>query len=458
MAGGAPETTSEQRWAYAMRDPRAKARERLGRSVHTDQGPGRHRRPHRRLVPRPRLHLLVHPRRQPRAGDHRPGTHERGQRHHVGEQPCSRPNGECRGYLLTQEASFQQYYGQAHARIPAELAQLVTVATDSSAVRQSAAAIQRDTDQLMFEMAQLSQQPAGPTLSPVAHTLLLYSQGETDRLYADIGALTRHESAVVVDERAAIHTSNVVLPLIAIVAVLLAVAAGVGMSQLSHRGVVTRLRRLREGHRPARRGVVPDEVPTGRDEIGRLGARLVDAAAQLEAAGGRTRTGPAASSTTSSRPAPSSRCATTWRRAPVLLRQPEHRGDARRRRRRGRWPTSMPYAALPPRGAVPELRHAGGRRRRGGRPAAPDPAAIRRDPSSEDWREAEGVYNVESGPDGGFQGVVAYLIDVSERHAAQRAAQERRFLLESIFHASPTPSWCATSTAASCSRARPWPR
>ena len=47
------------------------------------------------------------------------------------------------------------------------------------------------------------------------------------------------------------------------------------------------------------------------------------------------------------------------------------------------------------------------------------------------------MFTVESGPDGALQGLVAYLVDVSERHVAQRAADERRFLLESIFHASP---------------------
>jgi PAS domain S-box-containing protein len=62
---------------------------------------------------------------------------------------------------------------------------------------------------------------------------------------------------------------------------------------------------------------------------------------------------------------------------------------------------------------------------------------FRRDPASEDWREAEAVYTLERGTDGEIVGLVAYLVDVSERHAAQRAADERRFLLESIFHASP---------------------
>ena len=340
-----------------------------------------------------------------------------------------------RGYLLTQEASFQQYYGQARARIPAELAQLVTVATDSSAVRQSVAAIQRDTDQLMFEMAQLSQQPAGPTLSPVAHTLLLYSQGETDRLYADIGALTRHESAVVVDERAAIHTSNVVLPLIAIVAVLLAVAAGVGMSQLFTCGVVTRLRRLEKATDAVERGVVPDEVPTGRDEIGRLGARLVDAAAQLEQrADERDRARSELDYILTASPVVSLRYDVAARRfsyaspnieAMLGITDAEAVADVNAVMQR-----FHPESSARLRDALVAGAGRGGQRLQ-------ILLRFRRDPSSEDWREAEGVYNVESGPDGGFQGVVAYLIDVSERHAAQRAAQERRFLLESIFHASP---------------------
>ena len=62
---------------------------------------------------------------------------------------------------------------------------------------------------------------------------------------------------------------------------------------------------------------------------------------------------------------------------------------------------------------------------------------FRRDPSSEDWREAEARLHRGIGTAGSARGLVAYLVDVSERHVAQRAADERRFLLESIFHASP---------------------
>ena len=47
------------------------------------------------------------------------------------------------------------------------------------------------------------------------------------------------------------------------------------------------------------------------------------------------------------------------------------------------------------------------------------------------------MYSVECGPEGEPHSVISYLVDVSERHVAERAAEERRFLLESIFHASP---------------------
>jgi len=310
----------------------------------------------------------------------------------------------------------------------------MAVATDSPAVRRSAAAVQRDADQLLFEMAQLSEQPPRPTLGPIAHTLLLYSQGETDRLYADVDALTRDETAVVVSERAAIHTSNDVLPLIAIGAVVLAVAAGVGVSQLFTRGVVTRLRRLEKATEALERGAVPDEVPTGRDEIGRLGSRMVDAAAQLEQrAEERDRARSELHYILTASPVVSLRYDVAARRFSYASPNIEQMlgitddeaitdVDAVMRRFHPDTSARLRDALVAGEGRGDRLQIL---------------LRFRRDPSSEDWREAEGVYNVESGPNGELQGVVAYLIDVSERHAAQRAAQDRRFLLESIFHASP---------------------
>ena len=81
---------------------------------------------------------------------------------------------------------------------------------------------------------------------------------------------------------------------------------------------------------------------------------------------------------------------------------------------------------------------------------------FRRDPTSEDWREAEAVYTLEWGSQGELQGLVAYLVDVSDRHMAQRAADERRFLLESIFHASPDTIVVRDIWARSCWAAPRW--
>lgn len=62
---------------------------------------------------------------------------------------------------------------------------------------------------------------------------------------------------------------------------------------------------------------------------------------------------------------------------------------------------------------------------------------VRTDPTSEEWREVDALYRVETDEGGMPRTVSAYLVDVSARQAALRAADERRFMLESIFHASP---------------------
>jgi PAS domain S-box-containing protein len=62
---------------------------------------------------------------------------------------------------------------------------------------------------------------------------------------------------------------------------------------------------------------------------------------------------------------------------------------------------------------------------------------VRADLTAQDWREVEALYSVEADGRGIPQTVSAYLVDVSALQAAQRSAEERRFMLESIFHASP---------------------
>jgi PAS domain S-box-containing protein len=264
---------------------------------------------------------------------------------------------------------------------------------------------------------------------------LHFSQAQTNQLHADVASLSRLEMALIGTQRSAVHTSNIVLLVIAIVAVVLAVAGGVVVSQLFTRGVVTRLRRLERATEALERGDDPGEVPTGRDEIGRLSSRLLDSAAQLrERAEERDRARGELEDILTASPVVSLRY-------DVAARQFSY-ASPNIERLLG---ITAANALADPRAIDdrfhPESRH---RLRDALRSGAGQGGVrlqitlrFRRDSSSQDWQEAEAVYTVETGPNGEFRGVVAYLIDVSERNAAQRAAEQRRYLLESIFHASP---------------------
>jgi len=339
------------------------------------------------------------------------------------------------GYLLTGDTSFQKSYTQAEESVPGHLGQLEALSLVTPNRHTWGPAIQRDTLGLVSELHRLNLQRPSPAPSAPVLALLRSVQARTDKLRRDVSSLSTQETAIIASQQSDIHTSNVVLPAIAIAAVVLALAGGVIVSQLFTAGVVTRLRRLERATEALERGEAPVEVPSGRDEIGRLSARLLDTTSQLrERAEERDRARGELENILTASPVVSLRYDVETRHfsyaspnierllgisAEVAMAEPgvviEH---------------FHPDTAL-------QLREAlvGGAGRHGER--LEFLLRFRRDPTSEHWHEAEAVYTVESGPAGELQGVVAYLVDVSERHLAQRAADERRFLLESIFHASP---------------------
>ena len=339
------------------------------------------------------------------------------------------------GYLLTGDTSFQKSYTQAEQSVPGHLGRLEALTLGTPERRTWGPAIQRDTLGLLSELHRLHQHRPSPAPPAAVLTLLRSVQAETGKLRADVSSLSSQEAAIIAGQQSAIHTSNVVLPLIAIAAVVLAVAGGVVVSQLFTSGVVTRLRRLERATEAVERGEAPIEVPSGRDEIGRLSARLLDTTSQLkERAEERDRARGELENILTASPVVSLRYDVATRRfsyaspnierllgisAEVAMAEPglvmEH---------------FHPDSARQLRDAL-----VGGAGRQGERLELL--LRFRRERSSEDWHEAEAVYTVDSGPDGELRGLVAYLVDVSERHLAQRAADERRFLLESIFHASP---------------------
>ncbi len=339
------------------------------------------------------------------------------------------------GYLLTGDASFRSSYTQSEQSVPGHLGRLEALTLGTPERRTWGPAIQRDTLGLLSELDRLNQHRPSAAPSATVLTFMRSVQAGTDKLRGDVSSLSRQETAIIATQQSAIHTSNVVLPVIAIAAVVLALAGGVIVSQLFTSGVVTRLRRLEWATEAVERGEVPVEVPSGRDEIGRLSARLLDTTSQMrERAEERDRARGELENILTASPVVSLRYDVATRHfsyaspnierllgisAEVAMAEPDvvvehfHRDSAH------------------------QLRDAlvGGAGRRGERLELL--LRFRRDLSSQDWHEAEAVYMVDSGPTGELRGLVAYLVDVSERHLAQRAADERRFLLESIFHASP---------------------
>ncbi len=258
------------------------ARHQVGRPVHADQGPRGHRRPHRHPLHRAGVDVVVHPRRQPGPGRRRPLPADRRRRHHAREQP---PLGRRPASATTSSPGTPRSRPPtpgSDKAVPPQLGQLEALTLDIAArTAISGRAIQRDTDQLVAALARLKVEQPSPAPSAAVRTLLQSVKAETDKLRNDISSLTGRETAVIASQQSDIHTSNIFLPAIAIAAVVLALAGGVMVSQLFTTGVVRRLRRLERATEDLERGETPVEVPSGRDEIGRLSARLLDTTAQL---------------------------------------------------------------------------------------------------------------------------------------------------------------------------------
>jgi PAS domain S-box-containing protein len=339
------------------------------------------------------------------------------------------------GYLLTGNTSFQSSYARAEKAIPPQLGQLEGLTFDTPKEQIAGRAIQHDTDQLVAALARLKVQEPAPASSTTIHSVLQSVKEETDTLRGDVSSLTSRETAIIVSQQSDIHTSNIFLPSIVIAAVVLALAGGVMVSQLFTTGVVRRLRRLERATEALERGETPGEVPTGRDEIGRLSGRLLDTTAQLrERAEERDRARGELENILTASPVVSVRYDVATQRfsyaSPNIDRL---------------FGISADEATVEPRSILERLHPDSADHLRDAlltdttrnRERFETLLRFRRDPTSEDWREAEAVYILEWGPQGELQGLVAYLVDVSDRHMAQRAADERRFLLESIFHASP---------------------
>lgn len=220
-----------------------------------------------------------------------------------------------------------------------------------------------------------------------------------------------------------------------VLALAVALAGGVTVWHFFSTGVVRRLRRLEVDTRriDAVAGVASE--PVGRDEIGRLAARLEEAAEQVRRhAEERDRARRELTDILTASPVVSLRYDVAGRRfsyaspnvdALLGLSAEEVMQDYGAAEAR-----FHPHDVMRLRQALVQGEGQGGQR-------LSLVLRCRSDPDSGAWREVEALYNVDTDDAGAPRTVSAYLVDVSARHAAQRAAEDRRFMLESIFRASP---------------------
>ena len=171
------------------------------------------------------------------------------------------------------------------------------------------------------------------------------------------------------------------------------------VSQLFTTGVVRRLRRLERATEALERGETPVAVPSGRDEIGRLSAQAPRHHRAVARASRGAGPGPERAR---EHPHRQPRGVAALRRRPPgtsRTRAPTSTGSSGSRPSR---PPPSPASVIdrfhPTRRTSCATRWSAGAGGNGERLEML--LRFRRDPSSEDWREAEAVYTVESGPGG----------------------------------------------------------
>ncbi|HUC38489.1 MAG TPA: histidine kinase dimerization/phospho-acceptor domain-containing protein, partial [Acidimicrobiales bacterium] len=351
------------------------------------------------------------------------------------ENNVSKADDAVRGYLLTGAPQYLSTYRSAISSAPGSLQELSSLSSEGLAHGATYHALDGTTKGLLADLVQLSSQMGAPSASPATQGLLRSSETDSARFSGAASELDEEINSSLTGLHSTIHSSSTDLLVITIAATVLALGGGIALSQLFTSGVTTRLRRLERATETLEQGGLPTDAPGGSDEIGRLSERLTVAASQL-----RDRA--------TERDGARSQLEDILTASPVV----SIRYDVASRRFSYASPNVSRLFGVTPEKVIedpsividrfhPEdairLRDllVSASQRQGER--VETLLRFRRDLSTEAWGDVEAVYTLERDPQGTLEGVVAYFVDASERHLAQRAADERRSMLESIFHASP---------------------
>ena len=184
-----------------------------------------------------------------------------------------------RGYLIFGQPEWLEPYDLALRDIPGTLDHLQALEADNpSQAARSEALRPAVNDRLDLAAQLLAAAPITASNRVDALSTMTRGKAAMDDLRAQLAAMAAEEERLLVERQAALNTDRVVGTL-AVGGSL--VGAILGGALLLSFGVVGRIRRLEENTRQLARGELPTGVPTGGDEIGRLGKTLVAAGALL---------------------------------------------------------------------------------------------------------------------------------------------------------------------------------
>jgi PAS domain S-box-containing protein len=360
-------------------------------------------------------------------------------------------NNGVRGYLLTSDSSYLSNYEGAKASTPGALDEIASVTNSIPQEARAFVGVRDDAERTLGDLSSLVGQP--PTVpSDVTKALLAKTETDLQRFEVSVAHLKKVLNTNLNKYRNTVHLSYDDVLIITAVGAALGVTGGIALSYLFTSGVTRRIRRLEKATAAVENGELPIDAPGGSDEIGRLSSRLITSTSQLrERVDERDKARRQLEDILTASPVVSLVYDVASERfsyaSPNLNRllgisAEEAMSDAACVTDR-----FHPRDAEHLRDVLVDAvnRHDATLTDGTGDAQAPQPSAerveivlrFRRDLSYEAWGEAEGIYTLEYDTDGKLAAVVAYLVDASERHAAQRAADERRSTLETIFHASP---------------------
>lgn len=336
-------------------------------------------------------------------------------------------------YIIDGRAADRSAFDAAARAVSAQVSRLVRSSGRRSPLHADLVRATGDMAQLSQVLATMVAKPGSP--STVVDVTAVASFDA--RMTAAMSAVRHQVARLVADDQIAISASSTDLVIVGAIVAGATVLGGIGITLLFAGRGVRRLRQLEEATAALAAGHPPGPLPGGGDEVGRLGRQMAETAARIrQHEDAREQARANLDAIMAASPLVSLRYDIA--RHAVVYASPNIESTFGLRAQEVMADTGALARRLHP----DDLQGLAGHIRDAIASMPPGPASehhIRfRRSDADDWGEAQVVITT-IGDTAGSEGrsVVAYVVDVTERLRTERAADERRHLLESIFDASP---------------------